>query len=227
MSAPARPDWDRVRGVVFDLDGTLVDSYAAIRESLNHARAAYALPPLDAPTVRRGVGRGLECLVAEFVGPERVADGVRRFRERYAVVYEAHTRPLPGAVDAVRRIHAAGYPLALASNKPARFGAPILEAIGLREAFAAVLGPDVVGSAKPHPAMLRAAARACGVAAPQALYVGDMPLDVESGARAGMPVALVRGGSASEEELLTSAAPVFGDLIELARRLPALSQDRA
>ena len=76
-----------VRGVVFDLDGTLIDSYEAIADSVNHARAAHGLSPMTDGEVRRRVGRGLESLIADVIGPYHVTDGVRLFRERYAEVF--------------------------------------------------------------------------------------------------------------------------------------------
>ena len=119
MSRPSPFEPGSVRGLIFDLDGTLVDSYAAIGDSLNHARAHYQLPPLSDDEVRRGVGRGLESLIAELVGEQRVAQGVRLFRQRYAEVFEAATFALPDVRSVLSRLSAMGYPMTVASNKPA------------------------------------------------------------------------------------------------------------
>lgn len=213
MSPPAP------RGVVFDLDGTLVDSYSAIAASLNHARAAFALPALDEAVVRRAVGRGLESLVAEWVGPRRVEDGVRLFRERYAEIYTAGTSALPGAGALLRTLRAARLRLALASNKPARFSRGILQALGWEESFACVAGPDVVGSTKPDPAMIEHCLHSLRLTAAEVVYVGDMLLDVETADRAGVKLVLVEGGSASRAELRASGRPVIPSLRELAPRL--------
>ncbi len=204
-----------VRGLIFDLDGTLVDSYAAIGDSLNHARAHYQLPPLSDDEVRRGVGRGLESLIAELVGEERVAQGVRLFRERYAEVFEAATFARPGVRSVLSRLSAMGYPMTVASNKPARFSEPILERLGLLRFIARVEGPDRAGCTKPHPAMLRACLAAMGLPAAHALYVGDMVLDVESGHAAGVPVVLVRGGSSAARELDTTGELVIDSIGKL------------
>ena len=210
-----------MRGVVFDLDGTLVDSYAAIAESLNHARSGHGLPPLGPDVVRRSVGRGLESLVADLIGPGHVSSGVRMFRERYAEVYADKTVVLHGVAEALRRLSACALPLAVASNKPARFGDPILQAAGLRSYFVTVQGPDRVGSTKPDPAMLRACLTALDVEPAAALYVGDMLLDVETADRADVAVALVEGGSSSRQELIASGRPVLRDLVELAEQIEA------
>ncbi len=203
------------RAVVFDLDGTLVDSYAASGESLNHARAAYALPPLDLDTVRRSVGHGLEQLISQWVGPELIAEGVRLFRARYAEVFAGRTVALPGAETALERLHTRGFPIAVASNKPERFSTPILRSLDLLRFVTCVAGPDTVGSTKPEPAMLRACLARLGVTAADALYVGDMPLDVESARRAGVAVALVATGSSGRDELIATGEPTFGSLEEL------------
>jgi len=154
QNAPATAE--RVRALVFDLDGTLVDSYPAITASLNHARARFELAALPADFVRRRVGRGLEALIEEFVGPDRVEEGVGLFREHYAEVFETGTTVLPGVGETVVELRRRGYRLAVASNKPARFGRPILRAVGLEEHFDTIQGPDLAGTTKPDPRMIRA-----------------------------------------------------------------------
>lgn len=215
MPRPSPFEPGSVRGLIFDLDGTLVDSYAAIGDSLNHARAHYQLPPLSDDDVRRGVGRGLESLIAELVGEERVAQGVRLFRERYAEVFETATVALPGVRSVLSRLSAMGYPMTVASNKPARFSEPILERLGLLRFIARVEGPDRAGRTKPDPAMLRACLTAMGLPAAHALYVGDMVLDVESARAAGVPVVLVRGGSSDAQELDTTGELVIDSIGKL------------
>jgi phosphoglycolate phosphatase len=204
-----------VRGVVFDLDGTLVDSYAPITESLNHARAAFGLAALALPEVRQRVGHGLESLIAELVGPERVRRGIALFRERYAATFAAGTTLLPGVEPALRALAARGIRLSVASNKPARFSTAILESLGVRSLLEPVAGPDVVGAAKPDPRMIRYCLARTGLAPPEALYVGDMLLDIESARRADVAVALVEGGSSTPDELRASAAPVMRSIAEL------------
>ncbi|HKQ60212.1 MAG TPA: HAD hydrolase-like protein, partial [Candidatus Polarisedimenticolaceae bacterium] len=145
-ATPPPLDPAAVRGVVFDLDGTLVDSYAAIAASVNHARAHFGLAELPAAVVRRTVGRGLEALLAELLGPQRVELGVRLFRERYAETFAAATIALPGAAQTLGELTRRGYVLAVASNKPARFSDPILAALGLRPYLRSVEGPDLAGA---------------------------------------------------------------------------------
>ncbi len=199
----------------------MVDSYRAIADSLNHARARYGLEPLDPHTVRAEVGRGLEHLIGRWVGADRVDDGVRLFRERYANVFARATEPLPGVDAALRALAGAGYRLALASNKPARFSRAILRQFDWDNLFAAVEGPDTVGTTKPDPAMLRACLAALGTSADCTRYIGDMPLDAVSGSQVGLEVVLVCGGSAAEADLRAVGPPVLTGF----RALPAFLSD--
>jgi len=209
----------RLRAVIFDLDGTLVDSYVAIARSLNHARAAYELPALPVDEVRRSVGHGLEQLIARWVGPDRVEDGVRLFRECYSRVYAEGTRALPGAAETLETLGNAGFGMCVASNKPARFSIAILESLDLLRWFRAVHGPDTTGVTKPDPRMLRRCLEELRVEPDDAIYVGDMALDVETADRAGLEVFLVPGGSSGSEELLATGRRVLRELADLPRIL--------
>jgi phosphoglycolate phosphatase len=215
MPPPPALQVDRVRAIVFDLDGTLVDSYAPITASLNRARFAYSLPMLAVDEVRRRVGHGLESLIADLVGPDRVDDGVRIFREHYAESFAAGTLALPGVPATLNRLAGRGYRMAVASNKPARFGRAILETLGLDAHLDEIQGPDVAGHAKPHPAMIRRCLEILESSPEQSLYVGDMVLDVETAARAGLPVVLVAGGSSTDDDLHATGETVLGCLGEL------------
>ncbi len=204
------------RAIVFDLDGTLCDSYAPITTSLNAARAAFGLEPVTLQQVKREVGRGLESLVEDHLGPDHVAAGVDVFRATYATVFLAGTKPLAGVPDVPQALAQRGIRLAVASNKPARFGRPIVDKLGLEQAVKVVLGPEPDIPPKPEPPMLLRACRELGVRPEDTLYVGDMPLDVESATRAGLAYALVATGSAERRDLeACSTAPVFADLREL------------
>lgn len=187
--------------ILFDLDGTLVDSYEAIAESLNHARAAFGLAPKPLAEIRREVGRGLEILMAENLGHANVPEGVRAFRSRYRRVYRDATRLLPGVASTIDALAGMGVAMAITSNKPAYFSREIIDALGLGERFAAILGPEMVERPKPDPEMLVVAIDAIGAPRDAVLYVGDMRIDVEASRRAGIRVAVLPTGSESKEEL--------------------------
>jgi len=190
-----------LEALLFDLDGTLVDSYEAIHESLAFAMTEKGLPPLSYEAVRRMVGRGLEVLIGEAMGEENVAEGVALFRSRYRVVFLGKTRLLPGVFESIRALHGSGRRLAVCSNKPGYFSSDILAQLGLRDCFAAVLGPEHTRSPKPDPEMLHLALARLEVPPSRTLYVGDMPMDVVVARAAGVPVAVVPTGSSTREEL--------------------------
>jgi phosphoglycolate phosphatase len=219
MCTPPSLRTDRIRGIVFDLDGTLVDSYAAITESLNAVRSAFSLPPLDSDLIRRRVGRGLESLISELVGDRSVDEGVRIFEAHYERVYRALTVALPGVDETLAELHRRGFRMSVASNKPAGVGRPILEALDLLRYLDGVQGPDLAGRTKPDPAMLRACLDLMGLDRHQTLYVGDMVLDVSSAGRAGLAVVLVPGGSSGSEELSATGERVLGQFSDLTRIL--------
>ncbi len=204
--------------LVFDLDGTLIDGYDAIGDALAHAMRALGEEPLPNLRVRTMVGHGLERLVADAVGPERAAEGVRLFRERYPQVAVEKSHLLPGVAGVLAELSARGHRMALASNKPARFSRMILEAKGVAARFEAIAGPDEDTPAKPDPAMLRRLMAGAGAEAPQTICVGDMEVDFEFARAAGCRVVLIPSGSRSREELLGVPADGF---LEAIASLPA------
>ena len=193
---PTRP-----RAVIFDLDGTLVDAYAAIHESIGVVLEAFGRPPIAREETRRMVGHGLEALVAKAVGTENVAEGVRLFRERYERVGLESSRLLPGADFVTRRLVEEGIRLAIASNKPARFTRPLLESFRIAGRFGFVTGPDDGFPPKPAPHMVFMALATLCVPARDAVYVGDMPIDVATARAAELPIITLPSGSATRKEL--------------------------
>lgn len=187
--------------VVFDLDGTLIDGYAAIGDALSYAMARLGEPPPTPEAVRGMVGHGLERLLEKAVGAERAAEGVRHFRERYPHVAVEHSHLLPGVREAVDALASSGHAMAVASNKPARFSRLILEAKGLAHRFRGIGGPDEATPAKPDPTMLRRLMADAGERPEATVVVGDMEVDFEFARAAGCAVVLIPGGSRPREEL--------------------------
>jgi len=210
----------RKRGIVFDLDGTLIDGYEGIATAVNAARAAFRLPALPVDDVRGRVGAGLSHLMAETVGADRVAEGTAIFREAYDRACLAGSRPAPGLLETLDALHDRGYAMSVASNKPAAYSERILEGLDARRYFRAIEGPETAGALKPDPAMILACLRAMAVARSEAVYVGDMALDAEAGVRAGVDVVLIAGGSSSPSELSATGRPVVASLAGLLRVLP-------
>jgi phosphoglycolate phosphatase len=195
--------------VVFDLDGTLIDGYAAIADALGFAMERLGVSGLSAERVRGMVGHGLESLLEEAVGPERAGEGVRLFRERYPEVAVAKSHLLPGVAQVIADLDRKRHPMAVASNKPARFSRMILEAMGVAERFRAIGGPDAETPAKPDPTMLVGLMAQVGALAEETIVVGDMEVDFEFARAAGCRVVLIPNGSRTREELSGVAPDAF------------------
>jgi phosphoglycolate phosphatase len=216
-----------VRAVLFDFDGTLADSFPAITASTNHVRHKYGLPPLPEAEVRRYVGLGLDHLMRTLVPDVPPADAVAAYREHHATVMFTGTKLMPGVAETVRELARRGLKLAVCSNKRVEFTRRLVAALGLGEYLRIVLGPeDVANRPKPDPVMLGEALRRLGVAAADAVYVGDMAVDVQTARAAGVPVWLVPGGAAGQEDA-AAAGPDrvltgFGDLLILIPESPSV-----
>jgi phosphoglycolate phosphatase len=191
----------KFKTVIFDLDGTLIDSYVAIQESLNYVLEHFGQPKVDLATTKKMVGRGLENLMVQAVGEDRKEQAIALFRKSYDETVMRGTFLLPEVKDTIRELYEKGIKMAVASNKPSIYSRTILENFGLNPYFEACYGPDVVKQTKPHPAMLEGLMKELNADKKETLYVGDMVIDVETARNAGVPVALIATGGNSSEEL--------------------------
>jgi phosphoglycolate phosphatase len=214
-----------MKAALFDFDGTLADSFAAITASTNHVRAAHGLPPLPEAEVRAYVGHGLDHLMRTLVPNTPTPEAVAAYREHHQNTMLAGTRLMAGVADTVRELARRGYRMAVCSNKRVEFTRQLVGALGLGPYFAAVLGPDDVGGRpKPDPAMLLEGLRRIGVSPAEAVYVGDMAVDVQTGKAAGVPVWLVPGGAVGQQDA-EAAGPDrvltgFAELLDLLSGVP-------
>lgn len=210
----------RIKAIIFDLDGTLVDSYPAILESLNHTLSRLGYPPVDSERIRKMVGRGLENLMMQAVGETHLKEGIRIFKESYDQTVLDGTFLLPDVMNTLQKLQQAGVKMGVASNKPADYSRKILRHLQIESCVIACLGPEGDIPPKPHPAMLERLMRLLDVTCEEALYVGDMALDVQSARNAKVRVALVPGGG-DDLDTLRAANPDhllahFSDLLGLA-----------
>ncbi|HEX8167648.1 MAG TPA: phosphoglycolate phosphatase [Beijerinckiaceae bacterium] len=187
--------------VLFDLDGTLVDSAADLRDALNAVLAEEALAPLDLDAVKDMVGDGVQKLVergllARGGDLARLPERVRRFMALYGDAPARLTRPYPQVPETLARLRQTGLRLAVVTNKPHAVTLAILDALELSPFFDAVVGGDTLPLRKPDPAPLRHAMAALGAAPAETLMVGDNRHDVEAARAAGMRAAVVTYGYA-------------------------------
>lgn len=212
----------KIRAVVFDLDGTLIDGYEGIHDALAFAMTRLGLPVPARSRIREMVGHGVESLLVRAAGPELAAEGARHFRERYREVAVEGSRLLPGADETLARLAGDGCVLSVASNKPLPFSRMILEARGIARRFAAIAGPDEAHPPKPDPAMLRSLLTAMGAGPGETACVGDMEVDVAFARAGGCRAVVVPSGSRSAEFLRGAGADaMIGSLTELP---PALAR---
>ena len=206
-----------IRGIVFDLDGTLIDSYQAIYLGFHHAYKQMGLPPLTYEEVRRVVGQGLNHTFRELLGEERVPQAITLFRQKYEEIFPAHTHLLPEVREVLESLHGRGIRLAVATNKLGRFSRAICEHFGMEKLFTVVVGDGDVSQNKPHPEMLCLAMEKMGTKKDQTLFVGDSVIDIQTAQNAGVRVLAVPTGNTEREDLVKARPTVllerFSDLL--------------
>jgi phosphoglycolate phosphatase len=207
---------NRFKAVFFDFDGTLGDSYPAITASVNYVRALHGLPPLTEPEVRRHVGRAAGYLLEHTVPAGSLEENIAAYRAHHPSVLHEGTRLLAGAAESLRALHERGKLLGVCSNKPIGFTRELVAYLGIAPYLNVVLGPEDVPRPKPAPDMLRAGLLRLKVKAEEALYVGDMTVDIQTARAAGVSVWVVPTGS-DVIETLQQAHPdrLLRDLREL------------
>lgn len=189
------------RAVIFDLDGTLVDSVPDIHAAVAAFLTERGHAPLDLATVTSFVGSGVPVLlerVLRAVGEPHDAAAVAAVEPRFLAIYGAEptalSRLFPGVTEALAELAAAGYRLGVCTNKPAGPTQQVLADFGLDGCFAAVVGGDSLPQRKPDPAPLRRVAELLGVELAAVAYVGDSEVDAATAAAAGVPFLLFTEG---------------------------------
>lgn len=176
-----------VLAVLFDLDGTLLDTAPDMVGALDELRRENGLVPLPFEQVRASVSHGSGRLVRlGFPDADDLASLQRRYLEIYAAALSARTRLFPGMDSVLAELAARRIALGIVTNKPAWLTEPLLKQLGLREQFACVISGDSLSERKPHPMPLLHAAKLAGAAPEACLYLGDAERDVQAARAAGM-----------------------------------------
>ena len=200
--------------VLFDLDGTLLDTLTDLAEAANAALAARGYPLHPVAAYREFVGDGVEMLARRILpvartAPEEVAALVADFRGQYAGNWHNATRSYDGINEMLDVIAARGLPMLVLSNKPDDFTRLMVDHYFARWQFAAVAGVREGMKPKPDPAAALAMVRALGAAPAEVLYLGDTGTDMKTAAAAGMFPAGALWGFRPREELLRDGARIL------------------
>lgn len=201
------------QAVLFDLDGTLLDTAPDFIVVLNAMLTDRGRAPLPAADIRAVVSNGARALVALGFGGEpgdAEFDALNQeLRDRYAQHLAVHTRLFPGLDALLRQLEAHGVPWGIVTNKPSIYTLPLLDALGLRARCASVVCPDQVTHTKPHPEPMYKACADMGVAAAHCVYVGDHERDIAAGRNAGMQTIVAGWGYIGEHEQPRDWQPDF------------------
>jgi phosphoglycolate phosphatase len=213
---------DRFRTFLFDLDGTLIDHFAAIHRAHDHTVRAFGLPPPTVEQVRAAVGGGLERAIGRLVGPERVEEALAIYRPYWDATMLDDVKLLPGARELLEDLHARGATAAVLTNNDGPSSRRICDHLGVTSLLRAVFGAGDTPWLKPQPDFTRHALRELGAEPSTALLVGDSPWDIDAAKNGGFPAWCVTTGTHNAAELSTAGADkIFPSLIELRRELDA------
>jgi 2,3-diketo-5-methylthio-1-phosphopentane phosphatase/HAD superfamily hydrolase (TIGR01509 family) len=191
----------QIRGVIFDLDGTLIEAYEAIYLGLREALQHFKKEIFPFSDLREYLKADLEATLSHFFTPEEVPKAVPIMRKKYEEVYLGKTRFLDGAREVLEVLHSQGIHLGVASNKFGRFSRGALSHLGVSDYFESVIGAGDVPRNKPFPDMIHAALREMSLSPEEVVFVGDTLTDIETGKEAGVDVYALPTGFYSKTEL--------------------------
>lgn len=180
-----------IRAVLFDLDGTLIDTAPDLAYALNLQRNRHGLPALDNALIRPQASHGARGLldVGFDLHPDDPHYGI--MREEFLQIYSENicrrSLPFPGILELLDALEAKNLAWGVVTNKPARFTEPLLSILDLAERASCIVSGDTCPQCKPHPAPMLVAAELCETEPAQCLYVGDAARDIEAATAAGMP----------------------------------------
>jgi N-acetyl-D-muramate 6-phosphate phosphatase len=200
----------RADAVLFDLDGTLLDTAPDMIAALNQVRVEQGFAPLDYALARTQVSHGSTGMM-KLAFPELDGEAFERLRAHFLSLYDQRiareTTPFPGFDRVLGRLEDEGMPWGIVTNKPAFLTDPLLRALNLDRRAASVVSGDTLPQRKPHPAPLLHACAQIGLSPRRCVYVGDAERDVVSARAAGMPVLVASYGYLGPRDDPASWAP--------------------
>jgi phosphoglycolate phosphatase len=216
------PRFSSVRALIFDLDGTLIDSKLDLVHSVNATLRELERPELPEEIISSYIGNGAPVLVAKSLGPDVPPAELDRALKYFLTHYETHkmdnTCAYPGVPEALE--HLSAMPMAVLTNKPERISVRILEALGLAKYFRAIYGGNTFSTKKPDPLGTNTILREFSVRPNEALLIGDSEVDVQTARNAGILSAVVNYGFGIHDRAAHPADLYLDRLLDL---VPALS----
>lgn len=218
-----------MRTVIFDLDGTLADTSGDLLAAANACfrqmgHGDVLMPGQDAGIALRGgkmmLRRGLERL-GRF-DPDVVEQYYPVLLEAYSEAIDLHTFLYPGAMDAVEALKLQGYGVGICTNKPQALAELLLKNLGIRDAFASMIGADTLSVRKPDPEPLRVAARQAGGDPAHCVLIGDSDTDRNTARAAGVPSVLVTFGPSGADMAALEPEALLDDFADLPGLVPQL-----
>ena len=192
--------------LIFDLDGTLIDSRQDLAIATNATREHFGMPPLPADLVQSYVGNGAAMLVRRAMGEgvsDHVIDGaLRYFLQFYRAHSLQHTRLYKGVAEAVEHLAAANHKLAVLTNKPRKISVDILDALGIRKYFFEIYGGDSFAAKKPDPVGINSLRTASQSGREGTWMIGDSGVDIQTARNARVPSCGVEWGFKPEDFLI-------------------------
>lgn len=214
--------------VGFDLDGTLIDTSGDLAAAVNHALGTIGRAPFPVAAIHPFVGKGARVMLARALDASGGHDAALLdtllpvLLDYYQQNLALHSRPYPGLLAAMDALSARGVRLAICTNKAERFAVPLMQQLGLADRFAAIIGGDTVGVAKPDPAPIHAMIDRAGGG--RTIFLGDTINDIAGARNAGIPSIAVSFGflEGPVEDLAADAVlHHFDDLVAMLERWPA------
>jgi 2-hydroxy-3-keto-5-methylthiopentenyl-1-phosphate phosphatase len=191
----------QIHGVIFDLDGTLIEAYEAIYLGLKEALQHFGREIFPLSDLKKYLKVDLEATLNQFFSPEEVLKGIPIMRRKYEEVYLDKTHFLDGAREVLELLHSKGILMGVASNKLGRFSRGGLRHLGASDYFKSVIGAGDVPRNKPFPDMIHVVLREMGLLPEEVVFVGDTLTDVDTGKQAGVDVYALPTGFHSKMEL--------------------------
>ncbi len=199
----------RYNGIIFDLDGTLIDSLEDLTDACNEVMLHYNLPPKNYEEAKKLIGRGLRVLIQRALPKEMAEDdalvdeATALMKSYYAKRYTNKTKPYDGIMALIRYLHVHNIPFGVCTNKPDNAAKIIIDTLFDSNDFVDVVGQNEGKPRKPDPTQTLELAEKMGVSPEKCIYMGDSVVDYETAKNAGMLPVLCTWGFTEPEKLMT------------------------